>query len=111
MPFVMENHKPPDPTDICFFGSGTIVPKPDGASDSVQQPLWLWLTRRIAAFHEVRHRNSRTILHRLKTQGSPEKFSWKSAIICDIRVTFRGFASVEAAIARLECPVAKVACG
>ena len=33
MPLVMENHKPPDPTGIGLFGSWTIVPKPDGASD------------------------------------------------------------------------------
>ena len=57
----MENYKPPNPAGVCFFGAGTIAEKPDGASDLVQQLRWLWLTRRIAAFHQVQHCNSRTM--------------------------------------------------
>jgi len=69
----MKNHKPPNPPDVCIFGSGTIVAKSNGASDSIQQPFWLWHARLVATFHQTQQSNSRTTYTRLKARGRCKK--------------------------------------
>src|SRR2546425_3338950 len=80
MPFVMENHETPDPTYIGFFGSWAVVPKPDGASSSVQELGLSWLNGRTFAFHEPNLATAGAILcNGLKALESHEEFSWETA--------------------------------
>ena len=37
--FAMEDHVPPDPADIGFHRAGTVLPRPAGVADDVEQLL------------------------------------------------------------------------